>query len=415
MSNAPQRTDRRHASAGEDTNPLRLLPLARVRGLAALALLVTAQLAGGQAAHAQQPWPLWEAYTAHYLDGQGRVIDHNAGDRTTSEGQAYALFFALVDDDHARFEKVLAWTQGNLAGGDLTSHLPAWDWGRTATGEWKVRDPHSAADADLWMAYTLIEAGRLWTDPRLGKLGHLLAQRIAREEVVIIPGLGTTLSPGSAGFHPDKTHWVLNPSYLPLPVVALLAHEEPHGPWAGVLRSLPKVVGGPATHGFAMDWVVASPDGVKVAAAPLAASTTAGAQPTQPVGSYDAIRVYLWLGLADPLTPGRADLLAALPGMGAAVKVSAVPPLAVAADGRVLRADAPVGFSAALAPYLQALGLKAEAASEADRVVAMRNPATGLVGAPVTYYDQNLTLFSTGFSQGRFRFLRDGRLQIHAK
>ena len=44
----------------------------------------------------QRAWPLWESYQARFIDGQGRVIDHTGGDRTTSEGQAYALFFALV-------------------------------------------------------------------------------------------------------------------------------------------------------------------------------------------------------------------------------------------------------------------------------------------------------------------------------
>jgi endo-1,4-beta-D-glucanase Y len=33
-----------------------------------------------------------------------RVIDRQGGDRTTSEGQSYGLFFALVANDRARFE-----------------------------------------------------------------------------------------------------------------------------------------------------------------------------------------------------------------------------------------------------------------------------------------------------------------------
>jgi len=44
------------------------------------------------------------------------VIDPQGDARTTSEGQAYALFFALTDNDRACFDRVLTWTQANLAG-----------------------------------------------------------------------------------------------------------------------------------------------------------------------------------------------------------------------------------------------------------------------------------------------------------
>ena len=82
------------------------------------------------------------------------------GDRHL-RGQSYALFFALVDNDQARFEQLRRWTSENLAGGRLGERLPAWKWGRTETGEWGVLDENSAANADLWMAYSLLEGGRL--------------------------------------------------------------------------------------------------------------------------------------------------------------------------------------------------------------------------------------------------------------
>ena len=87
-------------------------------------------LLGGTGGCKQGPWTLWNAYAAHFIDAQGRVIDPQGGGRTTSEGQSYALFFALVNNDQARFEQVLKWTQTNLAQGDLATHLPAWLWGK---------------------------------------------------------------------------------------------------------------------------------------------------------------------------------------------------------------------------------------------------------------------------------------------
>ena len=370
-----------------------------------------------QGCRAQEPWPLWEAYTKRFVDGQGRVIDRSAPgtqqDRTTSEGQAYAMFFALVDNDKPHFEQLLSWTEANLAAGDLTARLPAWDWGHTASGEWKVLDDNSASDADLWMAYTLLEAGRLWHDPRYAKLGQLMATRIAHEEVVLLPGLGTTLAPGPHGFHPSDAGYVLNPSYMPPPLLAYLAKTLPQGPWGAILESLPALLNHEMDGGFAMDWVSAGSDGVHPVPPP--AEPTAGAREPQAAGSYDAIRVYLWLGLADPGTPGVHDLLGQVSGMAATLRTAANPPLEVSPQGTILHAEAPVGFSAAVVPYLSAEGMKPQARAQSDRLVATRDPASGLYGRSAEYYEQNLALFSTGWSEGKFRFDRDGKLHIKWK
>src|SRR5438270_13691880 len=78
-----------------------------------------------------QDWQsLWKSYAASFMDNQIRVIDHDAGDRTTSEGQAYAMFFALVANDRPRFDSLLRWTEINLASADLTSPSPALSWGQ---------------------------------------------------------------------------------------------------------------------------------------------------------------------------------------------------------------------------------------------------------------------------------------------
>ena len=377
-------------------------------------LLLLAMLTCFQGCDAQpDPWPLWNSYTKAFLDDQGRIIDRSAGDRTTSEGQAYALFFALVDNDKAKFSKVLKWTEANLAGGDLTASLPAWEWGRTSAGEWKIIDDNPASDADLWMAYSLLEAGRLWHDPRYENLGRLMAARIAKEEVALVPGVGTSLIPGPHGFHPDDQTYVLNPSYIPLPVLAYFAKTMPDGPWGEIIETLPQLFGQQVGHGFAMDWVEGSPSGLRAVAPP--AEPTAGARESQAAGSYDAVRVYLWLGIADPGTRGRQELLADVSGMAASMKSAVTPPLEVDAQGTVVHAAAPVGFSAAVIPYLQAVGLRSQAKLQQDRLIASQDPSTGLYGHPGEYYDQNLALFSTGWTEQRYRFERDGKLHVKWK
>ena len=378
--------------------------------LPALALWLLSGLSG---CHAQQPWPLWEAYTQHFIDDQGRVIDRSAGDRTTSEGQAYAMFFALVDNDKARFGKLLDWTQANLAGGDLTVRLPAWEWGKNGSGEWKTLDDNPASDADLWLAYSLIEGGRLWHDPRYDRLGRLIAARIAREEVMLVPGLGTSLAPGPHGFKTDSGTYILNPSYMPLPVLQYFAKMMPEGPWSGVLDSLPDLLNARVGHGFAMDWIEAGSSGIHASVPPH--EPTAGEREPQPAGSYDAIRVYLWLGIADQNSAELRDLLGQLSGMSAYMKSAMLPPLEVDAQGTIVHPEGTVGFSAALVPYLLAAGMKDQAKAQADRMIAAKDPATGLYGRSAEYYDQNLALFSTAWSEQRYRFEASGKLRLKWK
>jgi endo-1,4-beta-D-glucanase Y len=378
-----------------------------LRGVVVLGVMIAACLEGG--CRTEQSWPLWESYAHSAFDDSGRIVDHSAGERTTSEGQAYGMFFALVANDRARFVKLLNWTQDNLAGGDLAARLPAWSWGKAADGSWKILDRNPASDADLWMAYALLEAGRLWHEPRYEQLGTAMVSHIAQQEVVLVPHLGTTLLPGPEGFHPDEGTWILNPSYLQPSVLSYLATRFPQGPWGAVLASLPLILTQGSGGGFAMDWVTA---GGSLGPAVSPATPEAGEKPGRAEGSYDAIRVYLWLGIADPETQGVRESLAGLHGMATYMKHSAVPPRVVDESGSVTKADGPVGFSAAVVPYLHALNMKVEEKIQMDRVTAMRNPSSGLYGPDALYYDQNLVLFANGWVEERMRFERLGRLKV---
>lgn len=362
--------------------------------------------------HAQPAWPLWESYNRAIIDQQGRVIDRRAQDRTTSEGQSYAMFFALVANDHARFDKLLHWTEMNLGGGDLTQHLPAWSWGKTSDGSWKALDPHPASDADLWMAYTLIEAGRLWRNPHYDRLGTAMAAQAAQQEAAFIPGLGTTLLPGPSGFHPDDRTWILNPSYLQPSILTRLANVMPNGPWAAILNSLDPILSQGSGVGYAMDWVTA---GNRIHPSPTPAQQAAGDTGAMPVGSYDAIRVYLWLGIADPDTHSVRALLTRVPAMATYMNLRHSPPQQVDAQGKIVNANGPPGFSAALIPYLQASGKGSLAREQMERLTSTLNPTNGLYGKSADYYDQNLALFATGWSEGRYRFDREGRLCVKWK
>lgn len=322
-----------------------------------------------------------------------------------SEGQAYALFFALVAGDRARFEGVLRWTEEQLAGGDLSLRLPAWRWGRRADGSEGVLDANSAADADLWIVYALGEAGRLWRERRYLALSSVLAERVLLEETAVLPGLGRTLLPAPRGFSFDARRWRLNPCYLPLFLARWLVVRSGDRRWAEVLQSQLRVLRDAAPRGFVPDWIDyrAGTTGATTQAGASAGFLAAGASPAERSGSYDAVRVYLWLGLTAAQEPERAALLRHFAPMADLVEQGGTVPLSIDAFDGQAQGSGPAGFQAALLPFLDVCG----------RAAVARRLALGLEvhGAPAdAYYGQALSLFALGWREHRYALAADGSL-----
>jgi endoglucanase len=95
--------------------------------------------------------------------------------------------------------------------------------------------------------------------------------------------------------------------------------------------------------------------------------------------------------------------------MARALHANPVPPARVKSDGTVLDPKGPVGFSAALLPYLSALGENNLQNEQAARVQSeFKN---GLYGTPPRYYDQNLAMFALGWKTHQFWFDPQGSLR----
>ncbi|WP_145540089.1 cellulose synthase complex periplasmic endoglucanase BcsZ [Yersinia alsatica] len=357
-------------------------------------LVCTLLLLASFASMAACDWPEWQQFKQYYISDGGRVIDPSSPRQiTTSEGQSYGLFFALVADDRETFERLLSWTENNLSAGDLTARLPAWLWGQHQQHHWGVLDPNSASDADLWIAYSLLEAGRLWDVRRYQTMGTLLLQRIAKEEVVDIPGLGKMLLPGKIGFS-DDDRWRLNPSYLPPQLLARFSSLT--GPWKEMIKVNQRLWLETAPHGFSPDWVVWQegkgwlPD------------------ETHPnVGSYDAIRTYLWAGLLSNNSPQKAALIQHFQPMDVITEQQGVPPEKTDASNGKTSGDGPVGFSAALLPFLASSPAPFNKQTFSQQQKRVQDSPPG----PDAYYSAVLTLFGQGWAQQRYRFNRQGELQ----
>lgn len=355
-----------------------------------LVLLLTL-LVVGPANAAQCGWPAWEGYRQAFVSTDGRVIDPSTEQRiTTSEGQSYGLFFALVANDRSGFDRLLRWTQDNLAGGDLSRQLPAWKWGRGQEGRWQVLDANNASDSDLWIAYSLLEAGRLWRQPAYEKLGLNILWLSAAQSLRKLPGLGLMLLPGGQGFDGTDS-WRLNPSYLPPQLLARFAQVAPV--WSELADNSQRLLVEGSPKGLAPDWLLwRTGQG-------WAADSVTGAK-----GSYDAIRVYLWLGMLADDAPGKVELLKHFqPMLELTNRLGGGPEILDTRTGTDTGKGS-VGFSAALLPML------ASAPVGTDALKMQRERLRQEPPAPDAYYDRSLVLFGQGWDERRFRFDKRGRL-----
>lgn len=337
---------------------------------------------------------LWNRYKARYIQADGRVIDYRMDARSTSEGQTYALFHALVYDDRECFGRVLAWLEEHLAGGDLARGRVGWHWGRGEDGEWRMLDANNAVDADLMLVYALAQAARLWRQTNYLPLAENIAATLMKENIATLPELGRKLLPGREGFV-VREGWRLNPSYALLPLLRQCAALWPRQGWESALAAEERFLEHCAGRaGHAPEWALWRNEG-RCDDDPVHGA----------IGSYDAIRVYFWLAHK---AAGRRLLARRYRGMAAWLREHPYPPERVnvhTGDGEGI---ATPGFSAALLPYLHALDEEALYFRERGRVLHAIGDDPQL--RTLSYYDVNLILFGLGAVQRRYAFGRNGEL-----
>lgn len=347
-------------------------------------------------------WPLWREFSNRFIQQDGRVLADESEHRySSSEGQAYALFFSLVANDRATFDRILVWTRDNLAAGDLSARLPAWQWGKKPDGVWGVVDANSASDADTWLAYSLLEAGRLWHEPRYTAQGRLMLANIRIHLIREFPGKGAMLLPAKTGFDLVQSGVRLNPSYVPVQLLRVFIKNDPMGPWRAVLANNVELLRAATPKGYVPDWVSYLP------ATGYQKDAESGG-----MGRHDAIRVYLWWGMLSHQDALFAALKPRLSGMNRLIpKYDVAPPLAVDSQTGVVSGLSPPSFSAALLPYFSATGNKAALRLQRERLISQSDAVTGvLIGQEPRYYDQVLSLFGMGWLEHRFVFSSQGQL-----
>jgi endoglucanase len=214
--------------------------------------LVLAALALGACGDEQQRTGFLDEYVA----GDGRVVRHDQGGDTVSEGQAYAMLLAVAERDEERFDQVWTWTRDHLQRED---GLLSWRW-----QDGRVTDREAAADADLDAARALMLAAKRFDEPRYAEDGRALGRAVSEHETkqsVLVAG--------------PWTEDVVNPSYWSPRAFAAIERVDLNEPTRRLTDQL-------TADGLPPDWAQVQSDGAVPAGGPAGGDA---------VYSYDAVRL----------------------------------------------------------------------------------------------------------------------------
>lgn len=256
------------------------------------------------------------AFFRGYVDPSGRVVRHDQGGDTVSEGQAYALLLAIAVDNRVEFARVWAWTRTHLQEAD---GLFAYHW---AAG--RVVDAMPATDADLQIAWALTLGAGRFHDPAYRSAAVRVADAVRTLETAPVPGGGTVLTAGPWADRPPA--W-LNPSYWSEPATLALAGLPGGAGWSAITATDRRLAAEVAADGRRLppEWArlrgsVAVPSG----------------PPTRPAASAEfglnAARLVVW----EAVSCHRKDRLLAARWVGLLDRAAARGALATTLTGRAV-------------------------------------------------------------------------------
>jgi len=233
------------------------------------------------------------AFLRRYLAADGRVVRHDQGGDTVSEGQAYAMLLAVATRQATEFASAWHWDQAHLQQPD---GLFSYYWSHGA-----VADAQPASDADIDTAWALVLAARRFGNPTYLAEGRAVAAAVLSNETVTVAGKLELVAGPWAVTGPA----VVNPSYLAPEAMTALATATGDPRWSELATSITLLVTGLTATSPARllpDWVQVLPNGM---VRPVGAANGAGV----PAYGLNAERAPVWLSAscaaADRTTAAR--------------------------------------------------------------------------------------------------------------
>ncbi len=168
----------------------------------------------------------WQFYKNNYFKSYGQIIDPTSNDKTTSEGQSYALLRSVWQDDKVMFDGVREWTTDHLQY-RTEDKLFSWLWIKDGE-DYKLGDSATATDADEDIALALMFASKKWGDPKYLEFAKEIISDIWKHEVVSV-NKRYYLTSGSGAER--EGGYLVNPSYLSPASYRIFSQIDKSHPW----------------------------------------------------------------------------------------------------------------------------------------------------------------------------------------
>ncbi len=333
----------------------------------------------------------WKAYSDRFIHPDGYVIDYKAVDqRTTSEGQAYAMLRAVLINDQATFDKTLAWAEANLdRPGDS---LWSWHW-NTASG---IQDPHFATDSDVDAITALIFAARRWDCQAYEDLAKQKLNDLWRLAIADIQGKQFLL-PGDRAAFQKPNQVVVNPSYFAPYAYRLFAQVDKTHNWNSLVGDgyqLLEDITAFSSAGLPADWIAFNPQTKQFEPLPKT-------RRIQSIYSFDAFRVWWRVGLDanwNNSAPAKAYLKKYLPTLAQDWREDKTIKAVIGLDGKDLVEYEATAQYAMLYPVMKMVDRTVAFEIFKDKLLG--NYSKSLWDGEDAYYTNNLAWFALLPPQG---------------
>lgn len=230
----------------------------RLIGTLAGIAIVAGAFAVARTLRSSDPMPdATDEFFRRYVEADGRVVRHDEGGDTVSEGQAYAMLLAVAAGDRERFDRVWTWTQRHLQRDD---GLLSWRWQDGA-----LVDDQPAADGDVDAAFALVLAADRFGRAGYAREARAIAVSMLTNEVVRV-GAHRVLAAGPWAVE----RGIVNPSYLDLRAFQTFAERFDDARWTDVADGSRAVLERLASDGRQLppDWVRVDGESVTAIAGP---------------------------------------------------------------------------------------------------------------------------------------------------
>lgn len=341
----------------------------------------------------------WKYYKKVFISNDGRVIDHQRGSVSTSEGQAYAMRRALLMRDKETFDKVYDWAKYNLQ--HKNDHLFAWLWGpkQYSSGEaveYGVINENGAPDAGIEIAACLILASKVWNQKSYIEDAHKIIHDIWDKETIVINGERILV----AGFDQKKALNIeVNPSYFLIYSFRIFSEEDTEHDWQKVVDSSYRLTN------YCIDNI---PSGLPPDVFYINKITgKITFDPAKSNFSYDAIRIFYRFYVDYQLTrdPRATKLLSRAKIFINRWKKDENFYTNYKQNGEILDYNEPVGSIALLLPVIKMYDEKTAKEIYIKRIKEQYH-YKGYCGDPMDYYAQNLVWF------GNWLYLNEKNIKL---